>query len=138
MDYLIESLKQLNWLAVLVAALSAFMLGGLWYSPILFANLWMRESGITKENAKGANIPLVFGGTFVLQFIAAIFLAIITREADATTGAIRGALIGVAFVATAIGTNYLYERKSLLLFLINVGYSVALLALMGTILGAWH
>ena len=128
--------NNINWLAVLLAAVASFALGGLWYSPVLFAKIWMRETGMTPENAKGANIPLVFGTTFVLQFGTATFLAIITRGDDSLHGALKGLLIGGAFVATAIGTNYLYERKSLTLYLINTGYSVLLLGIMGAVLGA--
>jgi hypothetical protein len=138
MHHLMDSLSHLNWLAVLTAAVASFAIGGLWYSPLLFAKLWMRETNITPENAKGSNIPLIFGTTFVLQIIAAIGLALVTEHSNVSQGALRGLMIGVVWVATAIGTNYLYERKSLLLFFINVGYSVVLLTVMGAILGAWH
>ena len=138
-EYLTELLGSVNWLAVLVSALGAFALGGLWYSPVLFANTWMKETGITRESAKGRNVALAFGGTFVLQFIAATFLALLIGPmGTAKDGAVFGLLIGVFFVATAIGTNYLYEGKSLKLLVINVGYAGGLLTIMGAILGAWH
>ena len=46
-------LSNINWLAVLVAALSTFILGGLWYGP-LFGRTWMRASGMTEERVNGA------------------------------------------------------------------------------------
>jgi hypothetical protein len=49
-----------------------------------------------------------------------------------------GALAGIGWVATAIGVNYLFERKSFRLFLINAGYMAVSLTIMGAILGAWH
>lgn len=138
MDHIIEALKHLNWLAVLTAAVASFALGGLWYSPVLFAKRWMKETGMTPENAKGANIALAFGGTFVLQIVSAVGLALIIGGHDMTHGAFLGFFVGCVWVATAIGTNYLYERKSLMLYIINVGYSVGLLVIQGAILGAWH
>ncbi|HLP12348.1 MAG TPA: DUF1761 domain-containing protein [Flavobacteriales bacterium] len=138
MDYIIEALKHLNWLAVLTAAVASFALGGLWYSPVLFAKRWMKETGVTQENAKGSNIPLIFGTTFVLQIVSAIGLGIMIGGHDMKHGAFMGLFVGGMWVATAVGTNYLYERKTVMLYLINVGYSVGLLTIQGAILGAWH
>lgn len=133
------SLAYANWWAILVSALAAFALGGLWYSPVLFAKPWMKETGVNPDQAKGRSVALAFGGTFLLQLVAAAVLAIIVRPmGNAADGALTGFLIGVCFVGTAVGTNYLYEGKSLKLFFINVGYAVGLLTIMGAILGAWH
>lgn len=135
--FMIEALKELNWLAVVCAALASFALGGLWYSPLLFVKPWMKGSGMTEDRAKEANMPLIFGTTFVLQVIAAIGLGIFTLKSDWCGGAFKGAFAGVVWVSTSIGTHYLFERKSLTLFLINCGYSIALLTIMGAILGGW-
>jgi len=128
---------QMNWLAILVAALASFALGGLWYSPVLFGNVWMRENHITKEDAGQANMTIIFGTTFILQFVAATVLAMFIGPNDINFGAMAGFMAGVGWVATSVGTHYLFERKSLTLFFINAGYSVVLLTLMGVILGAW-
>jgi len=139
LTYVCEALAHANWWAILVAAVAAFALGGIWYSPILFAKIWMKETGVTADSAKGRNVAMAFGGTFVLQIVAAAFLAILIGPMGTIkSGAIAGFLIGVCFVATAIGTNYLYEGKSFKLYLINTGYAVGLLTIMGIILGAWH
>lgn len=139
LDYLCAALAHANWWAILVSALAAFALGGLWYSPILFAKIWMKETGVNPDNKQGRNVAMAFGGTFVLQLIAAMVLSVfIGPMGTVKGGALTGLLIGVCFVATAIGTNYLYEGKSFKLFLINTGYAVGLLTIMGMILGAWH
>ena len=52
-------ISKLNFLAILVAAATTFMLGGLWYSPILFAKRWMRESGVSEEQTRQANMGRV-------------------------------------------------------------------------------
>jgi sterol desaturase/sphingolipid hydroxylase (fatty acid hydroxylase superfamily) len=70
-----NAFQSLNWLAVVVAAVSAFALGGLWYSPMMFAKRWMKETGITEESAAGKNMVKIFGLAFILSFIAAFFLA---------------------------------------------------------------
>ena len=66
---------KLNIWAVLVAALSTFLIGGLWYSPALFGKVWMRENGFTEEGLKNSNMAKIFGLAFFLAFIAAINLA---------------------------------------------------------------
>jgi hypothetical protein len=127
-----------NIWAVLVAALSTFLIGGLWYSPALFGKAWMRENGFTEESMKGANMTKIFGLAFLLGIIAAINLAMFMGpEDDPAMGAMWGFLAGFGWVATFVGTHYLFERRSLKLFLINAGYSIVSLTLMGMILAAW-
>lgn len=128
-----------NWLAVLVAALSSFVLGGLWYSPILFAKAWMKENGFTEEYLKKANMALVFGLTFVLSFIIAVNLAFfLGNESTLTQGMLYGGLAGFGWVSMALGTIYLFERKTMKLWLIHAGYVTLQFVIMGAILGAWH
>lgn len=64
----------INWLAMLVAALVPLAVGALWYSPILFANAWMKASGVTEENLKKGNMALIFGLTFFFSFLLAMIL----------------------------------------------------------------
>jgi hypothetical protein len=129
---------QPNYLAVLVAALSTFLVGGLWYSPALFGKAWMRENGFTEEGMKGGNMAKIFGLAFFLALIAAVNLAMFLGPEDRPAmGALWGFAAGFGWVATFVGTHYLFERKSFTLFLINAGYSVVSLTLMGVILAAW-
>ena len=128
-----------NWLAVAAAALATFLIGGLWYSPLLFSRAWMADNGFTEESLKGANMARIFGGSFVLALIAATNLAFFLGDkSDFTWGLTAGALVGLGWVATAYGTTYLFERKPLRLFLVNAGYHALAFTVMGGILGAWH
>ncbi|HNV31146.1 MAG TPA: DUF1761 domain-containing protein, partial [Cyclobacteriaceae bacterium] len=78
---------QLNYLAILVAALSTFLIGGLWYSPALFGKAWMKENGFTEESMKGGNMVKIFGLAFILGLIAAVNLAMFMGpENDPTMG----------------------------------------------------
>jgi hypothetical protein len=130
---------EINYWAVLVAALSNFILGGLWYSPLMFEKPWMKELGFTKEGMGNANMVKIFGITFLLMLIISFNLAgFIGPESDWKFGMMAGALAGIGWVAAAIGVNYLFERKSFRFFLINAGYMAVAFTMMGTILGAWH
>ena len=132
-------LTQINLLAVLVAALSNFVLGSLWYSSLLFQKPWMRESGMTEEKARKGNMAMIFGTSFVLTLIMAFNLAaFLGPDSTLAWGAAAGALAGVGWVAASTAISYLYEQRSLVLFLINGGYQAVTFIIMGAILGAWH
>lgn len=133
-------LSQLNWLAVAVAAVSAFILGGIWYGPV-FGKSWQGLAGVTDEDIQQGNPAVIFGGAFVLNLVMATTLALLLQLHPApslVSGLSAGALLGLCFIATSIGINYLFARKTLQLYLIEAGYMVVLMALMGAILGAWR
>jgi hypothetical protein len=126
-----------NIVAVLVAAFTGFVIGGLWYGP-LFRKPWMRLSGMSFERGKQQNVALVFGLTYVLNVIAAIGIDMLLDAHEGWAwGLHTGAFIGAFFVATALGVIYLFESRPLGLWLINAGYQVVNFAAMGTVLGAW-
>lgn len=131
------ALGTLNWLAVLVAAVSTFALGALWYGPIV-GKTWMRVSGMTAEKAASANMGRIFGSAFVLQLLTAIALAMfIGPDADLSVGVFAGFMAGALFVSTALGVVYLFEQRPFPLWAIDAGYQVLAFTLMGGILGAW-
>ncbi|MCC6983295.1 MAG: DUF1761 domain-containing protein [Bauldia sp.] len=132
-------MMDINWLAVGLAALATFMLGGLWYSPALFTKAWMRETGLSEEAARAGNPAIVFGGSFVLSLIsAAVFAVFLGPDPGLGFAVGAGLAAGLGWVATSFGINYLFERKSLALFLINGGFHTVQFALFGLILGLWH
>jgi hypothetical protein len=129
----------LNYWAILAAAVSTFLIGGLWYSPAVLGKIWMRENGFTEADMKKGNMAKIFGLAFILGLISAINLAMfLGPTADVTMGGFYGFLAGFGWVATFVGTHYLFERKSFTLFLINAGYSVIALTVMGLIIGGWR
>lgn len=130
-------IASLNWPGIVVAALSGFVIGSIWYGP-LFQKPWMRLTGMTKEKGAQASMPLTFGGAYVLNFIAATGIAILLGDHTGwTSGLHTGLLTGVFFVATSLGVVYLFEQRPLALWGINAGYQVVNFAAMGAILGAW-
>ncbi|MES1157330.1 MAG: DUF1761 domain-containing protein [Alphaproteobacteria bacterium] len=128
----------MNWLAVIAAALSSFVLGGVWYSA-LFAKPWMKAAGLTQEQVNAGNKALIFGGSFVLALIsAATFAVFLGPSVTAVQGALYGLCAGACWVGASFGSTYLFEQKPLSLFLINGGYRALQFTLIGAILGAWH
>ncbi|WP_131684826.1 DUF1761 family protein [Pseudarthrobacter sp. YALA5] len=124
----------INWLAVLLAALAGFIVGGLWYS-VLFAKVWQREAGVTDEQLKHGTVR-VFAGSFLLAVVMAVALAAFIGNGGAGFGALAGLAAGLAWVAAALGVNYLFERRSLTLFAINASYNIVTFTAMGAIIGA--
>ena len=128
----------INPCAVLAAAVSTFVIGGLWYSPVLFAQPWMEAASLTEAQVKAGSPARIFGGAFVLALVmSANLAAFLAGPRDVGWGMTAGALAGVGWVSTALGTIYLFERRPLKLFLVNAGYQVVSFVVMGAILGAW-
>jgi len=129
----------LNFFAIVTAALVTFAIGGLWYSPILFAKPWMRECGLTEEQARQAPMGRVFGLSALAALVmAANLAAFLGAKATLSFGLFAGAATGIGWVAMSLGVTYLFEQRSLKLWLIDAGYQVVTYTLMGAILGAWH
>jgi hypothetical protein len=132
-----SAFANVNWIAAFVAALSAFVVGALWYGP-LFAKRWMRASGMSEERVRQGNPAKIFGTAFVLELVAAVVLAMfIGQEASIGFGAAAGLATGLFWVATAIGVVYLFEQRPLAHWAVNAGYQVVAFLVMGTIIGAF-
>ncbi len=133
-------LGTLNWLAVALSALAAFALGALWYGP-LFGKAWQALSGVTDDEIQKRNPAKIYGTAFVLNLIAAFGMGMVMQlhpSPNLVSGFNVGISIGIAFVATSFGINYLFASRPLRLYLIDAGYMVLLLAVMGAILGVWR
>lgn len=132
-------MSDLNYLAILASAITSFMIGGLWYSPALFSKIWQRETHLSDDNIKSANMPRIFSLAFLASLVIAFCLAaFIGTDAGVGEGALYGFLAGIGWVAMAMGINDLFEQRSLKLYLINAGYHTVSFTAMGAILGLWH
>lgn len=130
-------IDDIHWLAVAAAAVSAFLLGGLWYGP-LFLKPWAKASGIDPQASRG-HPARVFGTAFACSLVAATAMAfVLPRAATVLQGALLGAGAGLLFVATSFGINYAFSQRRLALWLIDGGYHVVQFALYGLILAAWR
>ncbi|PAW93806.1 hypothetical protein CKK33_09980 [Mucilaginibacter sp. MD40] len=129
----------INVPAILLAALSGFAVGGLWYAPPVFGKAWMADNQLSTEQIQEGNKAKIFGFTaffsLVMAFNLAMFLA--DEKTTVTWGATAGFLAGV-WTFSAIAIHSLFELKSWRLIFINGGYSVVALTLMGAIIGLWR
>jgi len=154
-----------NFLAIIVAALVPIAIGFLWYNPKLFGNAWMRESGMTEEKMKSGNMAVIFGVSLLLSLLLAFFtIFIVVHETgvygltegqlDGETakafmaewagkyrtfghGALHGGMAGFSMVLPIIAINAMFERRSWKYILINAGYWIVCLMIMGSIIGGW-
>ena len=127
-----------NYLAVIVAAVSSFLLGGLWYSPKLFGPTWQRVAGDTRKPGEG-HPAKIFGVSFGFALVAAYAYAVlIPVQANVVAAGVQGLLIGAGVVATSFGINYQFANRASTLWLIDGGYHTLQFGIYGIILGAWR
>ncbi len=129
---------QFNYLAVLVAALSSFLLGGLWYSRMLFGPTWQRAAGDTREKKDG-HPAKVFGLSFIFALVASAAYALLLPMPESVSAAgVQGLCVGAGIVAACFGINYQFANRSGALWLIDAGYHTLQFGIYGVILGAWR
>ncbi|GGH37663.1 hypothetical protein IA57_05435 [Mangrovimonas yunxiaonensis] len=158
---------EINFLALLAAAVSALVMGAIWYNPKVFGTAWAQAAEMTEEKMKSANMAKIFILAFVFAFMLAIVLQLLTIHqtgalgmigGDPTAakpsyqafmddygqayrtfkhGALHGTMAGVLLALPVLGTNALFERKSTRYILINSGYWIVTMAIMGGIVCAW-
>jgi hypothetical protein len=126
-----------NEWAVLAAAVSAFILGGLWYGP-LFKQAWRREIGV--DATRGPRHPArAFAVAFLASVIAAAAFDWLIGPAPGLRNAVLdGLLTGLALVAMSFGINYAFAQRSLKLWLIDGGYHTLQFTLYGLVIGLWQ
>ena len=128
-----------NYAAIVVSAIVFWLLGALWFGN-LFTKPWMALEGMTMEQAAKINPLVPYIVAFICDLVMAYVLASIClwRQVDsASKGASLGVLFWIGFVATTSLVTYLFEGRSIHLFLINYGYCLVGMTIMGAILGAW-
>jgi hypothetical protein len=138
------SLPQVNYLAVLAGGLAIFLLGGLWYSPVLFAKRWISLQGVTEEEMKAksqGSMPLQFLQAFITGLCVSWAMAVLLNHFVNLT-ILRAALVGVlCWVGFAGATSYataLFSQKSRHLWLIDSGFNLVSFVIACIILAAWR
>ena len=123
-------------LATLVATVLGFVLGAIWYGP-LFGKRWLAAVGMTLEEIRRDFSPAkTYGATFVLGLIASyVFGLYVGPNPGRAFSIVAGAGAGLCWVATALATNYLFERRSAALIAINGGYHAVRFTLIGLAFG---
>jgi hypothetical protein len=140
-----DAIMDLNYIAVVLTAIIGFLLGWLWYSPVLFAKPWMAEMKITKETIEAAKprMALLFAKGFLYTLLGTFGLAVVMKAKEQgfetwLKGAEMGLFIGVFLVAVRLLNGALWEQRSFKLQAITAGHEVVLFAVQGAILAVWH
>jgi hypothetical protein len=139
------SFEHVNWLAVLVAAVVAFVLGGLWYSPLLFAKAWIRLHKITDEQMKEIQAKggagRAYATAFLSNFVVAMVLSLLlgaTAASGLGDALCLAGLCWVGFVGTTGLVNTVFSFRPVALFALDGAYQLVYFLVMGVILGAWR
>lgn len=136
----------INYIAVLVAAVSNMALGFVWFGP-LFGKKWMALSGRT-EDSLAAEKQKGMGTTYVIQVVGALLMSYVLAHAivfgttyTGTFGVLGGATAAfwywLGFVAPVTVGDVLWNGRSWTYWGITAGYYLAAMLIMGAILGAW-
>lgn len=138
-----EVFQDINWIAVIVAALGYFMLGAIWYSPVLFSKKWLRYTKIDAndpEVKKGAGMIML--GSFLLMLLCSAGLAVLANRLDVIGGWISGVklglITGICIAGTAVHISFIYEKRPLGLHLIDGGYNVLGNVIAAVIIAVWR
>ena len=130
------NLFDVNWLAVVLAAACGFIVGGIWYGPVM-GKKWMGAVGLTEDQIKEGNMGLIYGGAFAFSLLGSWTLAhtFASYSADLSVAVKVMTAFGVAigFIIPALGTNYLFSQKNKTLFFIDAGYWILFYLAMGTV-----
>ncbi|HLD81782.1 MAG TPA: DUF1761 domain-containing protein [Patescibacteria group bacterium] len=130
----------LNYAAIIVSVIASMILGMIWYSPAMFGNMWMKLSGLKKEDIKKeeANKGMFASAVAALVMAAVLSQFVILTSADTfDEGAKVAFWLWLGFVATVGVSEYIYTKRPAKLFVINMGYHLASMLLMGGILASW-
>ena len=130
----------INHLAVFVCSLLSLVIGGLWYSPLLFFKAWQLATGLRDEQVAKANPLKTYLLTLVLAWIISYTLAFFLGDSKTNWqwGLTAGLLAGVGWTSTMFVIISLFEQRSLKYLLINCGYIIVYFALIGFVLGIWR
>jgi hypothetical protein len=141
----------INWLAIIVASIIPLVTGFIWYNPKVFGTVWMKETGMTPEKAEQSNPAKTFGVAVIFAFLIAcslwpeLMLGGVPGEVHGAGGnfmtfkhgALHGGLAGLLIAFPVLGTNALFEQKSAKYILINAGYWILTMSLMGGVINSW-
>jgi uncharacterized protein DUF1761 len=135
---------KIKYPAVIVATLAHFLLGGLWYSPLLFGNKFLQLINWSPEYLREVEsqshvkeLVIAFVMSFILVYILAHFVQY-TKATNAIGGIQTAFWLWLGFIVTTHVPMVLFERRSFGLFLINVAYQFVGCAIAGAILAMWR
>lgn len=126
--------SDLNLLGIFLAALAMFILGALWYSPLLFGKKWQNLLGFTDEYLQQSNMALIFGSSFLCMLLMAFALSVLMPSGDLHESFHFGVFCGFFFCGMSTAINYLYQRHQKGLWLIDAGYQILGMGIMAMVI----
>ena len=140
MSYCLINLYAINWCSILVAGSAGYALGALWYSPLLFGNLWMKIQGFEKEDLKEGCTKAMIITFFTTMLTAFVLEAVIATWGITFVGHAvpLTILFGLFLYSGNVLSDYLYSRKPMKLFWIVAMYRVVMILVMSIILILWQ
>ncbi|WP_342513010.1 DUF1761 domain-containing protein [Sporosarcina sp. FSL K6-1522] len=134
-------LSQISILAIVLAVVANMVIGALWYSPVLFANIWMKSLGRAAEEIHaGSNPNIGYGFTTFAGILSAIVLSLFITMLDSVTiggGALIGFLAGLGIASARELSPTFFEGRKYTLFFISAGYHTVSLTVMGIIIACF-
>lgn len=132
-------MENINHLAVFVCAVMSLVIGALWWSPLMFAKAWQRETGLTDDQLKNVNPAKTFGLCFLLAYLVSYNLAFFIAGPETTwQWGMTASLLAAVWAIAMYVIISLFEQRSLKHMLINSGYIAVYFAVIGFILGIWR
>lgn len=131
----------INHLAVIVCAIILWILGAIWYSPVLFAKKWSELIGVKREPGRREGLLLGMTASLIGDVVMSFILANIivwSHTVGFGNGAVIGVLVWIGFIAAPNLPQGLYEKRPFKLFSINSGYWLLGLLIIGSILASWR
>lgn len=136
-------IPEINWVAVLLAAVSSMVIGAIWYAKPVFGRRWMRLTGLTDETLRGtAVLPLII--TFVVSFLTAAVLAGSAALAQHfyegsffLNAVLTSVILWIGFTAARMITHDLFERRNSSLTVLNLAHELVTVVVMGLVIGAF-
>jgi len=136
---------EVNYLAVLLAAVSSMAVGAIWYAKGVFGETWAKLAKVKLGDMGGTNVVAAMGLTFVLSLLTAYVLAHVSFLSNKFFGnsffqdALNTAFwLWLGLVVTRMTTHYLFEQKPTKLIWLNIGNEFVTIMLMGLIIGWLH
>ena len=138
-----DTLTDLNWLAVIVAALAYFAIGAVWYAPFVFGRAWMAAGGMTVEPGDGPGAA-IFAVPLIGSVLSAIALGMLAAASGTDTlseGLVLGAVAAIGFALSISLVTATFEStkpKPMLWGAVNAGYHIVGTLVASAVIGGWQ
>lgn len=130
----------INYWAVLIAAVISMGLGAVWYSPLLFGKTWAKLIGKKMDDMR-ANAGPAYTVTTIAALVQAFLLANVVKDTNVTTfgnGLLLGLILWVGFVAASTVSDTVFAGRPWKLWKLNTGYYLVVLLVNSAVLAVWR